>query len=264
MRRHLLLDCAGDTLAATLDEAAGAVGLLIITGGNETRAGAFSGQSRLAARIAAAGYPVFRFDRRGTGDSTGDNRGFAYSNDDITAALATFRREQPQLRAVVGFGNCDAASALMLQGGSGCTALALANPWTFDAADEGPPPAVLRRRYIDKLKNPREVLRLLTGGVSLTKLAAGLKKAASGAQAPSSLVGQMQAGMAGYQGKVRFLLAANDRTAQAFMAACPQTVGHWQVCEGAGHSFADAASADWLFNQLLSVLEEQARQLNVG
>ncbi len=55
----------------TLDDAPGTTGLLIVSGGNEVRAGAFAGQARLAAEIAAAGHPVFRFDRRGVGDSTG-------------------------------------------------------------------------------------------------------------------------------------------------------------------------------------------------
>lgn len=259
-----MIDCAGEQIAATLDEADSPAGVLIVTGGNETRAGAFAGQARLAARLAAAGYPVLRFDRRGTGDSSGSNSGFTGSAEDVAAAMAALRREQPHVRAVVGFGNCDAASALMLQGGAGCAALALVNPWTFDAAEEGPPPAALRQRYLTKLKNPREVLRLLTGGVSLTKLANGLKQAASPRPAPSSLARQMEAAMAGYGGKVAYLLAANDRTAQAFMAACPRTVGHWRVCEGAGHSFASAAASDWLFNQLRSILEEQARQFDMG
>ena len=66
-RRHLTFDCLGSTLAGTLDEASGKSGLLIVTGGNETRAGAFSSQAHLAAKIAAEGYSVMRFDRRGVG-----------------------------------------------------------------------------------------------------------------------------------------------------------------------------------------------------
>ncbi|HEY6965299.1 MAG TPA: hydrolase 1, exosortase A system-associated, partial [Erythrobacter sp.] len=63
--------CGSLTLAGTLDTAPGSTGLLIVTGGNEVRSGAFGGQAALAARIAAAGFPVFRFDRRGIGDSEG-------------------------------------------------------------------------------------------------------------------------------------------------------------------------------------------------
>jgi len=44
-RRHLTFTCKGEPLAGTLDDAPGKVGLLIVTGGNEIRAGAFSGQA---------------------------------------------------------------------------------------------------------------------------------------------------------------------------------------------------------------------------
>src|SRR5690606_34577057 len=109
-RRHVTFACEGETLVGTLDEAAGASGLLLVSGGNEIRAGAFAGQARLAARLAAAGHPVFRFDRRGIGDSTGENAGFLGSGPDLAAALAALRAEQPSLERGVGFGHCDARS----------------------------------------------------------------------------------------------------------------------------------------------------------
>ena len=182
-RRHLTFACAGETLAATLDDASGSAGLLLVSGGNEIRAGAFSGQARLAARIAAAGYPVFRFDRRGVGDSTGDNAGFRESGADIAAALAAFRAACPALARVVGFGNCDAASALMLNAGAGCDALVLANPWTIEHDDGALPAEAIRARYAEKLRNPRELVRLATGKVSLKKLAGGLRRAVGPAPA---------------------------------------------------------------------------------
>jgi exosortase A-associated hydrolase 1 len=255
-RRHFSIACMGETLLATLDDAPGTVGLLIVTGGNETRSGAFAGQAQLAARIAAAGNPVLRFDRRGVGDSTGPNSGFTGSADDIAAALAAFRQAAPQITRVVAFGNCDAASALMLAGGAGCHALALANPWTFEQADDGPPPAAIRQRYAAKLRNPRELLRLVTGGVSLRKLAGGIRAALSPAAPPSSLAQDMQAGIADFSGPVHLLLAANDRTAQAYMATCPDRKADWQLCKGAGHSFAEPHANEWLFSFLQSILEK--------
>lgn len=273
-RRHLTFACEGETLAATLDAADGQVGLLIVSGGNETRAGAFSGQAQLAASIAAAGYPVLRFDRRGVGDSSGDNAGFRDEAAEITAAFAAFRQQQPQVRRVVAFGNCDAASALLLAGGAGCDALALANPWTFDAEqgepDSGPDAQSIRRRYLAKLRNPREVWRLVTGGVSLTKLAGGLAKAASTGSGPSGLVGELMQAIVGYSGPVRYLLAANDRTAQAFMHAWPRSLGQWHVCKDAGHAFTEDHARAWLHGQLMALLDEQALlhkqtgQLDVG
>ena len=40
MRRLIGFACEGETLAATLDEAPGTTGLLIVSGGNEIRSGA--------------------------------------------------------------------------------------------------------------------------------------------------------------------------------------------------------------------------------
>lgn len=269
-RSHFAFDCDGQTIACTLDDAAGAVGLLIVSGGNETRAGAFGGMAQLAARIAAAGFPILRFDRRGVGDSTGDNAGFEGSGADLAAAMRAFASVRPGLRRVVAFGNCDAASALMLAGGAGCDALVLANPWTFDAADEGPPPAAVRRRYADKLKNPREIVRLLTGGVALGKLAGGLRRALSPPAPPSSLAARMSRNIAEFPGPVHYLIATRDRTGQAFMAALPETADAWDLCEGAGHAFAEDHARDWLFSRLLailheqSLLDEQTGQLDMG
>ncbi len=124
-RRHLTFECEGSALVGTIDEAEGFAGLLIVSGGNELRSGAWSGQARLAARIAAQGFPVFRYDRRGVGDSEGGNGEFRSSGPDIAAALAAFRNAAPQVDRVVAFGNCDAASALMLTRGAGFDALIL-------------------------------------------------------------------------------------------------------------------------------------------
>ena len=148
MRGPVEFVCEGDTLFGTLDAAPGDTGLLIVSGGNEIRAGAWAGQALLAARIAAAGHPVLRFDRRGVGDSAGVNRGYRESRADIAAALAAFRAASPDLRRVVAFGNCDAASALMLFGGNlDIDALVLANPWTVEGEDDAAQaPAALRRR----------------------------------------------------------------------------------------------------------------------
>ncbi|MBA4043206.1 MAG: hydrolase 1, exosortase A system-associated [Erythrobacter sp.] len=249
--------CGSLTLAGTLDTAPGGTGLLIVSGGNEIRAGAFGGQAELASRIAAAGFPVFRFDRRGVGDSEGENRGFRKSAKDIAAAFDAFRAMAPQLSRVVAFGNCDAASALMLGGGSGCDALILSNPWTIDhanATDATPPPEAIRARYAEKLKNPREIGRLLAGGVDLRKLARGLMQSFNPAPPPSNLVGDMRNGLAGFAGEVRILLATADRTAQLFEATWDKSDPRIRRCQGAGHAYVEPAHRDWLEREILEVL----------
>jgi exosortase A-associated hydrolase 1 len=249
--------CGSLTLAGTLDTAPGTTGLLIVSGGNEIRSGAFGGQAAIAARIAAAGYPVFRFDRRGVGDSEGENRGFRASAKDIAAALAAFRAMVPQVTRVVAFGNCDAASALMLAGGAGFDALVLSNPWTIEGNESGdstPPPEAVRARYLEKLANPREVMRLLGGGVNLRKLARGVVHALRPPPPPSTLAQEMAAGLAGFTGEVRILLAAADRTAQVFETAWDRSDPRIRRCEGAGHAYVEPEHRDWLEAQLLEIL----------
>jgi exosortase A-associated hydrolase 1 len=253
-RLHLTFACLDNLLAGTLDMAPGRSGLLLVSGGNEVRSGAFSGQAALAARIAAKGFPVFRFDRRGVGDSGGENRGFRKSQRDIEAALAAFRAIAPQVERVVGFGNCDAASALMLAGGADCDALVLSNPWTIEDGAATPPPAAVRARYAEKLKDPKEVLRLVTGGVNLGKLAKGLVQASRPKSAPTTLAHEMAAGLAAFPGTVRIVLASADRTAQAFAENWDAADQRVVRCERASHAWVEPHARAFLDSQILEVL----------
>jgi exosortase A-associated hydrolase 1 len=258
-RLHLTFGCGTARLAASLDTAPGTTGLIIVSGGNEVRSGAFAGQSQLAARIARAGFPTFRFDRRGVGDSEGENRGFRHAGRDIAAAIEAFRALAPQLERVVAFGNCDAASALMLAGGAGCDGLVLSNPWTIEAdegedAAEALPPEAIRARYLEKLRNPREVARLLSGGVDLGKLARGLTRSLRPPPPPSSLAQDMRAGLAGFGGRVAILIATADRTAQVFEAAWDRADPRIARCEGAGHAYVEPAHQAWLEAEVLKAL----------
>lgn len=254
-RLHLTFACEGTTLAGTLDTAPGSSGLLIVSGGNEVRSGAFSGQARLAARIAKKGFPVFRFDRRGIGDSDGVNKGFRKSRKDIEAALAAFRAMAPQMERVVGFGNCDAASALMLAGGAECDALVLSNPWTLeDGSDTIPPPATVRARYAAKLKDPKELTRLIAGKVDLRKLAKGMLQAARRRQKSSSLAQEMAQGLAQFEGPVAIVLAASDRTAQAFEGVWDRADSRVARCPNATHAWVEPEARQWLDDRLLEML----------
>ena len=222
MRRLISFECEGNRLAGTLDDAAGSVGLLIVSGGNEIRIGAHRGMAQLPQDLAGEGIPVFRFDRRGVGDSDGENGGFETSGPDIAAAISAFRSACPHLTRMVGFGNCDAASALLLHAPAGVDALVLSNIWILEPREDGsalPPPAEIRSRYREKLRNPREWLRLFTGAVDLRKLAKGVLATLRPPAPPSSLALRVASGLRAFAGPVTILLAARDGTALAFAEA---------------------------------------------
>lgn len=255
IRRHFTFTCEGARLVATLDPAPGETGLLLVTGGNEVRGGAWNGQARFAARIAAAGFPVLRFDRRGVGDSEGMNDGFRSNGPDIAAALAAFRLQCPPLTRVVGLGNCDAASALTLASGAGLDALVLSNPWTIDDDGEEAPAEVVRDHYRRRLSDPAAIKRLLTGQVPIGKLVRGLFSAVRPAPRTSAgLAADIAQGLAPFKGEVRFLIAGRDRTGLAFVAKWNKADPRIRVCPDATHSYVEPESRDWLVEQVLDVL----------
>lgn len=267
MRTALTFACDGVRLAATLDAAAGTTGLLIVSGGNEIRCGAHRGMAMLAARMAAAGYPVLRFDRRGIGDSEGENGGFESSRDDIVAALGAFRAACPAVSRVVAFGNCDAASALALHQPLAVDALVLANPWTIatDAGDDTralPPAAAIRARYWQRLRDPASLMRLLRGQIDMGKLASGVAALAGGTPPPTDLADRVVKAIAAAPQPVAVLLARGDRTAQAFAAdwsgvdeAVRMRVAVHELAS-ASHSFV-GDDGDWLAQQILTALARQ-------
>ena len=168
---------------------------------------------------------------------------------------------------MVAFGNCDAASALILfHGDTGIDALILANPWTIEADEKGgdelPPAAAIRSRYIEKLKNPRELLRLLTGDVNTRKLISGLLKAsAKSSQPAASLPARLAAVLNAIEIPVTILLARADNTALAF-------ADHWkaspfapararcilETCDTDSHSFARPRDKAWLTTRVIRAL----------
>ncbi|MEG3146053.1 hydrolase 1, exosortase A system-associated [Sphingomonas sp. RT2P30] len=262
MRRLIEFPCAGDTLVGSLDGANGKTGLLIVSGGNEIRAGAHRGMASLAARLAAAGTPVFRFDRRGVGDSTGENRGYASSAPDIAAAAATFCAETG-VKRLVGFGNCDAATALaMFHQASGIDALILANPWVIEQKDDLPPASAIRARYAERLRDPREWLRLFRGGVNIGNVARGLKKIShANSEQINALAERFFAALAIDPVPATILLATRDSTAIAFRSAWDAAGGatindnvRLEMRDSASHSFASAEDKAWLFDQISTAL----------
>ncbi len=274
MRRMINFDCSGHKLTGTLDEADGISGLLIVSGGNEIRSGAYAGQAAMAAHFAGLGFPVFRYDRRGIGDSEGVNSGFEGSADDISAAARAFRAAAPNITHITALGNCDAASALALfHAGQPIDALIACNPWviesqTDEAGEDAPTPpsaAAIRARYWQRLKNPRSLLDLFTGKIDLKKLLGGLAKAAK-KEAPTGLAARIADALSTAHIPVLILIAKRDTTAMAFMAAWTDDIfavvrAHpaitLEAADTGSHSFADEKARAWLRTKILGMVAKE-------
>jgi alpha/beta superfamily hydrolase len=140
MREQVSWHIGEDQIFATLDipeDKSSQSALLIVSGGNEIRSGSHNSQSELARHICKQGHYVLRYDRRGIGDSEGENTGFEGSEDDINSAVQYLYAHIGDNAQISAFGNCDAASALLLN----CEKLNLksfiiANPWTYDPQND--------------------------------------------------------------------------------------------------------------------------------
>jgi exosortase A-associated hydrolase 1 len=244
MRRLIGFACEGETLAATLDEARGTTGLLIVSGGNEIRCGAHRGMAMLAQRLAATGTPVFRYDRRGVGDSTGYNGGFLTAEPDLIAAVAAFRGTAPHVTRLIGFGNCDAASTLALFGRSaGFDKVILANPWVIEPIDDLPPAAAIRHHYSTALRDPATWRRALSGRLDITKLIKGLFRIVqTGEESRNPLSRRILTAIAAWQTDAAVILARGDATAIAFAAAAGAAVPS-ETIDTDSHSFTGPAAA---------------------
>lgn len=266
VRRVVTFACAGATLHATVDEGSAETGVLIVSGGNEIRIGAHRGMARLAKDLASRGIPVFRFDRRGIGDSGGENGGFESSAPDIAAAVSAFQDACPSVRGIVAFGNCDAASALLLHRPEGLSALILANPWAFPGEAGLPPPAAIKAHYRQRLLSVAAWKKLLGGGVDLRKLLRGVSRLVE-PEASGSLLERLAQGLSEVSAPTWLVIATRDATGLSFNKvfktdrAFASARNHVRVIEieSASHSFAPEPDYQRLLAVLADAIDEVSR-----
>lgn len=145
----LVFDCQGEQLIGMLHQPddSPSLGVLIIVGGPQYRAGSHRQFLLLARQLAAEGVPVMRFDVRGMGDSKGESRRFDQLDADIKAALDCFWASSPGLKGVVLWGLCDAAAAATFYAyqDTRIKGMVLLNPWVF--TEQGAAKTYLRHYY---------------------------------------------------------------------------------------------------------------------
>ena len=145
--------------------------LAIAAGGIQYRAGCGRQLVSLARNLAAHGTPVMRFDHRGMGDSVGELLGFQYMDADLQRAIDVFKENVPELRHIVLFGGCEAASGIMISAHqlASIKSLILANPWVNDSMNA----VVSRRHYYQRLGDLLFWKKLITFQYNLLEYAAG-------------------------------------------------------------------------------------------
>lgn len=212
MRRLLTFPCEGAELAASLDGCGAKTGLLMVTGGSQTRIGSHRMYERLAKELVDKGFSCFRYDRRGVGDSAGDDPGFKGSGPDIKAAANAFRTAEPEVERIFGFGLCDGATAIAFYGrAAGLAGLILVNPWLVETEEGEPPPAAIKRHYARQLTSGKGWKKLLSGSVDWRKLLRGLRRI-SGKHVTSPLAGETAEALRAGGLRAWLILAEGDAT----------------------------------------------------
>ncbi len=274
----LRIDCDGTPLVGLLSEptapVAGDTGVLLIVGGPQYRVGSHRQFTLLGRALAASGVPCLRLDYRGMGDAGGDQRGFEQVDADIAAALDAWTRERPQLKRVVLWGLCDAASAALLyvhrQRDPRVAGLCLANPWVRTEASLAR--TQVRHYYLERLRQPAFWRKLLSGrvGVSavrelLGKLAQSRATASAGSAGTSGdrtrdarhdarhdtrhYTEQMADGLRGFAGPVLLVLSGDDYVAKEFLDRCRDGGAAWRgLLDRPGLRREDLPEADHTFS----------------
>jgi exosortase A-associated hydrolase 1 len=265
-------------LAEPEDAAAPATGVIVIVGGPQYRAGSHRQFVQLSRALAAAGYPVFRFDYRGMGDSAGEHRDFLAATPDIAAAIDAMQAAVPTVRHVALWGLCDAASAALLycddKPDPRVRGLCLLNPWV--RSDASLARAHVKHYYGQRLRQKEFWLKLLSGkvaGKALAGLWHNLRTMAAGGTATSAVASlPFQARMArawvGTNVRILLVLSGDDYTAREFMEFVGMDAA-WagllnrpnvdrQALAGADHTFSsavararvEAVTLEWLQGRL--------------
>ena len=258
--RPLVFRCVGSELVGVLNipDQSQRVGVVIVVGGPQYRAGSHRQFVSLARALGAGGFVCLRFDYRGMGDSAAPPRSFESVDDDIRAAIDALLGAVPDLDGVVLWGLCDGASAAFIYAPtdprvSGVIAL---NPWVRTEASLAA--ARLNHYYKGQVLSLSFWKRVLAGDVaigrSLAGLAGALKKrlaktdTQTAAPASRSYIERMGEGWRRMQGRSLVVLSGNDLTAREFADFCRARAA-WREATRPGHNFVEIPDADHTFSR---------------
>jgi len=197
------------------------VGLVMVSGGAQYRAGAHRQFTLLARTLADQGFAVLRFDLPGVGDSPGEPLPFEASAPSVGAAINALLAQVPYARRVALWGLCDGASACLLyrdeRADERLAGMALLNPWV--RSEQTLAAAHLKLYYRDRLRQPDFWRKLLHGGVglhALRELAQTVRRRLAPPAAPLPFQARMARAWLALEQPVLLLLSEKDITAREF------------------------------------------------
>jgi uncharacterized protein len=224
----LTFDCCGERLVGIVSRPVqpADLGVVIIVGGPQYRAGSHRQFVMLARSLCEAGFPVFRFDCRGMGDSEGSQRDFEHIDDDVRAAVDALQRAVPGVERVALWGLCDGASAALLymheQRDERVAGLCLVNPWL--RSDASLSKTHVKHYYPQRLMQRAFWVKLASGKVgpgATVGLWRNVRTALSGRSRAAGTSREYQQRMArswaAFRGSVLVLLSESDYTAREFL-----------------------------------------------
>lgn len=252
--------CNGVDLVGVLHRARGeqqAFGVVIIVGGPQYRVGSHRQFVLQARALAAAGYPVLRFDYRGMGDSGGEPRTFESIEDDVRAAIDALLEYAPALRGVFLFGLCDAASAALMYASSDArvSGLIVANPWVRTSV--GQAKTIVRHYYAQRFLQRSFWKKVFAGDLRMFQAVRGLvgawrlarqKTGAPAAANERGFLERMLAGLEMLRVPILILISEHDLTAQEFTDLCKESPRWARACSGTHVRKSILAGADHTFS----------------
>ncbi len=251
--------CAQEILFGilTYPEEASELGVVIVVGGPQTRVGSHRQFVLLARRLAAAGYPTWRFDYRGMGDSTGEQRSFEAIVPDIAAAVDGLQAACPSVKRIVLWGLCDAASAALLYcdvaQDARIAGLCLLNPWVRSEATLAK--TQVKHYYGQRLLQKEFWIKLVSGrldilgalGELLRKLGQARAKPQSATPTPG-FQERMARGWRNFPGRILLILSGDDYTAKEFLEYAGAHPAWEGLLESPGCLRVDLTAADHTFS----------------
>ncbi len=281
-REHLLGVLTPASPDAPAASALADVGVVIIVGGPQYRAGSHRQYVQLARSLAGKGVSTLRFDTRGMGDSSGEQRTLEEIEPDVGAAIQALQLGIPGVKRVVLWGLCGGASAALLYWrltqDKRVHGMVLVNPWV--RSEETLARTHLKHYYLKRLGQADFWSKLLRGGVpgkaiaelvQNVRLALGYTSAtpvvspptstgssavttaaARGKHVELSLQGRMAQAWQQHPGHKLVVLSGNDYTAKEFVETAA-TDALWRSnlaqrnvsrfdVDGADHTFSDHAA----------------------